>query len=820
MSNHDPRDVFALAGRVLENYRVERVVATGGFGVVYFARHQALNQPVALKVLKVPDALSDVKRSEFMEKFLDEAKTIASLKHPAIVSVMDFKVSPMPAGGSAPWMALEWIEGETLAQQLNRRRGMGGRSPEECLRVLAPVFDALAIAHTRGIAHRDIKPANLMVPEDGGGRFGVTTRVLDFGIAKMMSADETAGSGNTETASQFQAFSLPYAAFEQVMGTRTGPWTDVHALGLILTELLTDQPPYPGRDRSSIGMQVVAPVRPTPSRFGLDVGAWEPILARALSLTPSERFANARELFTALEQGLPASRKSLSYPPLVPVEAPVVRQPHRSEKAPPPPPVQDSTSPATTLVRRLPVPPAFVLGGVFAVLGAGGLYALLSNGRPAATLVEPPRAVPIPVVPTHGKDSGPPRPSPASPEEVSLVQFRAVYDIGLPPGMTSADNLQEFVRHAATTSLFGTTGRMIATCIPEREGGGAEVYLYRLGQGSIFLHTRARVACEGFDLGLVEDVTHDGTDDVLAVDARHDRLLVLDSRGLNTHRSIEVDGVRGVAVGGSFRTPDGPVTVLYAEPNGLQGPTEVVAVRVDSRDMLWRMRGPQALERVGQPVELGLAVGPDANSDGVWDVVVGMGPTIGSRVPEAEQRRCVMLLSGLTGQALWTQPFCQKRSPSAQAVTLGPDVNADGHADVVVGTDQPAAGEAPVVMLSGADGSVLRQWSAPNGDRAQGFGWPVSLGGDLDDNGSPDLLVGSVGAGATALTVFDTSSGRIVGRVPLGGIGAGNLRVFPVAPLVSHEPWRFLVASPADGLHLYVRSQSVVSGGTTQYDSI
>jgi serine/threonine-protein kinase len=286
--------------------------------------------------------------------------------------------------------------------------------------------------------------------------------------------------------------------------------------------------------------------------------------------------------------------------------------------------------PPTTTPTFKPPPPApsplpkkvLALAGAALVLFVGGMYGLLAPTEP---VVPPPRRNPNPPIVPRVEDASAATEDapPAAPE---LVQFRAVYDIGLPPGVSGTDNLVEFARHAATTSLFGTTGRMIATCIPEREDDGAEVYLYRLGQGSIFLHTRARVACEGFDLGLVEDVTHDGTDDVIAVDGRHDRLLVLDSRGLGTHRSIEVDGVRGVAVGGSFRTPDGPVTVLYAEPNGLQGPTEVVAVRVDSRDTLWRMRGSRALERVGQPVELGLAVGPDANSDGVWDVVVGMGP--------------------------------------------------------------------------------------------------------------------------------------------------------------------------------------------------
>ena len=316
MSNKKAYDLFGLVGRALDDYDVERVVAAGGFGIVYFARHNILKQPVAIKVMKVPPGLTEADRATFLKLFLEEAQTIAALKHPAIVGVQSFKVSPMPAGGQAPWMALDWIEGDTLAEQLAPRRGQGGRAPRECLRILDPVFDAIAFAHAQGVAHRDLKPANLMIPRAAAnvtGRFGAMTRVLDFGIAKAMKSHEVAGSGYTETASQFQAFSLPYAAMEQVSGTRTGPWTDVHALALILTEMLTDEEPYRAEDRGELMQQVLSPVRPTPAQHGVDVGPWEPVLARALALKPAERYPNAGEFLAALEQNVPAQvRRTLS----------------------------------------------------------------------------------------------------------------------------------------------------------------------------------------------------------------------------------------------------------------------------------------------------------------------------------------------------------------------------------------------------------------------------------------------------------------------------------------------------------------------------
>src|SRR4029079_13513941 len=123
-----PVDRFGLAGTTLGGrYRVERVVAEGGFAVVYRAQQIALDRPVALKVLKTPPGLGDAARVRFESRFATEARTIAKLQHPYIVDVYDYGVSPMPSGESAPWMALEWLDGETLESELDRRRGGGGR---------------------------------------------------------------------------------------------------------------------------------------------------------------------------------------------------------------------------------------------------------------------------------------------------------------------------------------------------------------------------------------------------------------------------------------------------------------------------------------------------------------------------------------------------------------------------------------------------------------------------------------------------------------------------------------------------------------------
>ena len=298
-------DGFGLTGQRLDGkYEIESVVAQGGFAVVYRATHLTLRKSVAVKVLRVPPELEGSARVAFLEKFALEAQTIAALDHPAIVKVLDFGTSPMPVGETAPWMVLEWIQGVPLDVDLEGRRGNGGRTPAECLTILRPVFEALAYAHDEGIAHRDVKPGNLMlVTSKRGDR---TARVLDFGIAKTMNGETAPASGLTATHNHGRTFSLLYASPEQIAGTRTGPWTDVYALGLVLAEMLTDTVPYRGDDVQDVYIDALSPVRPTPAKHGFDAGAWEAVLARAVALKPAERFASAREFLAALDAVVPA----------------------------------------------------------------------------------------------------------------------------------------------------------------------------------------------------------------------------------------------------------------------------------------------------------------------------------------------------------------------------------------------------------------------------------------------------------------------------------------------------------------------------------
>ena len=304
-------DTFRLVGSVVAGrYAVERVVVRGGFGLVYKATHLELAAPVALKVLVIAEHLRGGSDATLVEQFRQEARTLATLKHPAIVRVLDVG-SLDPADASCVWMALEWLDGATLDEDLRARAGRR-RSPREALSLLAPAFDAIASAHDQGIAHRDLKPANLMLSPDGRG--GASLRVLDFGIAKVMAPDERPGSGQTETRGDFSAFSLRHAAPEQVGRARTGPWTDAHALGLLVTELLASRRAYEGDETFDLYGAVMSRDRPTPARLGIDVGPWEPVLRKAMALHPSERFASAGELHAALSSRVDEAQRSWDHP--------------------------------------------------------------------------------------------------------------------------------------------------------------------------------------------------------------------------------------------------------------------------------------------------------------------------------------------------------------------------------------------------------------------------------------------------------------------------------------------------------------------------
>ncbi|MBN2192891.1 MAG: SUMF1/EgtB/PvdO family nonheme iron enzyme [Polyangiaceae bacterium] len=294
-------DVFGLVGRTVEGkYLVQGLIGEGGFSVVYRALHRHLDQPVAVKVLKVPAHFAAAGRRAFIEFFHNEGRILSNLAdHPAIVRVFDFGTIEGSAQ-SLFYLVLEWLEGCDLESILTQDRP--AFSEADTIRFLRPAIEALALAHSEGIAHRDLKPANLFLART---KLGLRLKVLDFGIAKAIQEGERTTQLTGGTASGFHVFTPQYGAPEQFrpgMYGATGTWTDIHALGLILVELVTGRPALEGTDLADFLLGSTCDRRPTPRTRGTLVSdGFEALCQRSLALEPRDRYRNAGELLAALD---------------------------------------------------------------------------------------------------------------------------------------------------------------------------------------------------------------------------------------------------------------------------------------------------------------------------------------------------------------------------------------------------------------------------------------------------------------------------------------------------------------------------------------
>lgn len=299
-------DPFDLTGKLVDGrYLVERVVGAGGFGVVYRVQHLRLDSPVALKVLRIPNRLSESRRSEFVKQFLQEGKLLFRLGsiHPTIVRVFEAGLLTAKDGSLAPYLAMDWLDGIPLDQQLRRMRELGFHHLKlaEVLTLLHPIADCLATAHALGVAHLDVKPGNIFLLNRG---HKVSPRLLDFGLAKIVGCNASIPNWSDNVAGCGSAMTPAYAAPEQwsdALGP-TGPWTDVHALALVCVELLSGSRAFRGPSRAHLmGDCLDETFRPTPRNLGLDVPAGvEKVFARALAVDPKQRYAEARDFWRAL----------------------------------------------------------------------------------------------------------------------------------------------------------------------------------------------------------------------------------------------------------------------------------------------------------------------------------------------------------------------------------------------------------------------------------------------------------------------------------------------------------------------------------------
>jgi formylglycine-generating enzyme required for sulfatase activity/serine/threonine protein kinase len=308
MSSNDPLSLVGTT--VSEKYEIERVVGEGGFAVVYRATHKVWQRAVAIKVFRTLGDLPTERREQLVKMFIQEGALLAELseRSAAICQARDVGMLRTRDGREMPYMVLEWLEGRSLEQVLDHEKahGLKPRTPAETLNMLEPAALALALAHKKGIAHRDVKPANIFVLGDPRGEY--TVKILDFGIAKVVQDLQRQAGSFAQTQGVVSSFTPAYGAPEQFSRTHgaTGPWTDVFALALIFTELMTHEPPLRGDDLTQLAFCSMDPKRrPTPRAYGFEISdALEAALRRALAVVPDERFRSTGELWDALRSAL------------------------------------------------------------------------------------------------------------------------------------------------------------------------------------------------------------------------------------------------------------------------------------------------------------------------------------------------------------------------------------------------------------------------------------------------------------------------------------------------------------------------------------
>jgi serine/threonine-protein kinase len=270
-----------LLGTTLNGrYRLEARIGAGGMSTVYRAFDETLQRQIAIKLMN-REVASD---SDQLERFRREARAVAQLSHPHIVSVID-------AGEDEgrPYIVFECVEGETLKERIRRQ----GRLPiPEAVAYAIEIARALGAAHARHIVHRDVKPQNVLIDEEG------SAKVTDFGIARTLDEEGLTADGRV-------LGTTDYVSPEQALGQPVTGQSDLYSLGVVLYEMLVGDVPFKGENQVAVAMKHVREMLP-------DVQAKRPEVSSALAAVvdnatakrPENRYANDAELIADLEDVL------------------------------------------------------------------------------------------------------------------------------------------------------------------------------------------------------------------------------------------------------------------------------------------------------------------------------------------------------------------------------------------------------------------------------------------------------------------------------------------------------------------------------------
>jgi hypothetical protein len=256
-------------------YRIEAELGRGGMGVVYRARDTALERTVALKEL--PHHLAG--RSDVARRFRQEARLLARLSHPHIVQVHDL----LEEAGRL-WIALEFVDGGTLADAIERKGGLPWR---EALRLAQPLAQALGFAHAQGVIHRDVKPINILLTREG------VPKITDFGLARLLESSVHTQEGTL-------LGSARYMSPEQAAGRAADARSDVYALGVTLYEMLSGSTPFEGETASVLAQHLSRPPPPLRERVPHVPPSVESLVLAMLAKDPDGRPADLGAVADAL----------------------------------------------------------------------------------------------------------------------------------------------------------------------------------------------------------------------------------------------------------------------------------------------------------------------------------------------------------------------------------------------------------------------------------------------------------------------------------------------------------------------------------------
>ncbi|MDQ6872538.1 MAG: protein kinase [Gemmatimonadota bacterium] len=276
-----------VPGRRLGAYEIVATLGAGGMGEVHRAHDTRLRRDIALKVLPEDVAAS----SERLARFEREARIVASLNHPNIVTLHSIEEAD-----GVRFLTMELVEGRNLADLVVP----GGLPLAQVLDLMIPLADAMAAAHDHGVVHRDLKPANVMVTHEG------RVKVLDFGVAKLTAAranpERTEGGMSSQLSSAWEVLgTIPYMAPEQIFAEAVDARTDVFSMGILIFELLTGERPFAGTSLAQVAAAIMRDEPPVLTSNRPDVpGDLERIVSRCLKKEADARVQTARELANEL----------------------------------------------------------------------------------------------------------------------------------------------------------------------------------------------------------------------------------------------------------------------------------------------------------------------------------------------------------------------------------------------------------------------------------------------------------------------------------------------------------------------------------------